>query len=210
VSPTVGPGDANVPSPPDPVGTELVRRFQRGDNDAFAALFERSWPSVHAVVRSTVRDPGEAEDLTQEVFARAFTGLRGYRDTGRPVEAYLVEIARNLLRDRWRRRQGRPLEVSADRSDVGEVVADIPAPDAVMEVAEGRLALSAALGRLPDQYRTVLHQRVVEGRSAEEVGALFGLNANALRQLQHRALRALRAEMGHAAPGADDATGGRP
>lgn len=177
--------------PRDPPDAVLVARFQAGDHDAFAEIFEREWPAIHGLLAASVRDRAEVEDLTQEVFTRAFTGLARYVDTGRPLTAYLAEIGRNLLRDRWRRQQTRPTMVS----NVPETASDRPSPDAVMETAEDRLRLVAALGRLPDQYRRVLHLRVVEGRSSAEVGAMFSINANALRQLQFRALQALRTQM---------------
>ena len=94
------------------VDDRLLRRAQRGDVAALEELCEREWRPVYGVVYQAVRDRHEAQDLTQEVFLRALKSLDRYQHTGAPFSAYLATIARNMVRDRWRRRQ--PVTVGLD------------------------------------------------------------------------------------------------
>src|SRR5918995_4029885 len=91
----------------------LVARAQRGEADAFAALYEAHAAGIERFLRRHLghRADGQAEDLTAEVFLRAFERLDRYVDRGLPFAAWLYRLARNLLIDHLRaapRRGGRP------------------------------------------------------------------------------------------------------
>ena len=151
---------------------------------------------VHHVITSSVRQPWESEELTQEVFARAMPHLIVSEDDDR-VRAYLAQTARNLLRDRWRHRQYVTLEQGVPDAAGAE-------PDPETRALEGadRAALIAALARLPEEQRQVLRLRLMEGLPAAEVAARMGRNADSIRQIQHRALIKLRQEyLGIVEPG---------
>ena len=149
---------------------------------------EQYWLPVYRVVYRSCRSRGEAEELTQEVFARALAAHEG----GLPSGAYLIQTARNLAVDRWRADQRRP-DVDALDDDM---VSDAPGPEAITEADEERRAILAALDALPDRYSEVLRLRLQEGKSPREVGALMNLTPNAVRQLQFRAVQALRGKLG--------------
>ena len=135
--------------------------------------------------------------MTQEVFLRALRRLPDTASDSESFRPYLVTVARNLLRDRWRReRRVGWAEADLDSLESGEM-----APEAAALAAEERSALVAGLARLPAAYQVVLRLRLLEGRSAAEAGKELGRSAEAVRQLQHRALTALRAEL------ADDVEG---
>lgn len=151
-------------------------------------MIRLEWPRIHRIVVAETGNRDDAEDLTQEAFARVLPRLDGFADGG-ALHAYLAQVARNLVRDRWRRR--RFVDPSAS---VLDGTADGPGPEALALAGLDRAALSAALGRLPAEYRRVLRLRLIEGRSSDQVGALLGRSAPAVRQLQHRALVRLRAE----------------
>ncbi len=151
------------------------------------STLRRNWSFVHRIVTSSVRQPWEAEELTQEVFARALPHLTGH-DEDR-VRAYLAQTARNLLRDRWRHRQYVTIE-----QGVPDGPGNDPDPEArALDVAD-RVQLVAALGRLPEDQRQVLRLRLVEGLPAVEVAVRMGRTADTIRQIQHRALIRLRRE----------------
>jgi len=137
------------------------------------------------------RDPAEAEDLTQEVFLRAIRALPEYTDRGVPYLAYLLRIAANLARDGWRAGAARVVPLA----DLPDIPATGPGPDGLAEADEERAALLRALDRLEPHHRTVLRLRILEGRSAGEVGVLTSRSAAAVRQMNVRALAALRAAM---------------
>ena len=84
---------------------QLLQRAQAGDRAAIEELFGREWRPIYGLIYRAVQNRSEAQDLTQEVFLRAFRSLDRYHDTGKPFHQYLTTIALNLLRDRWRTRK---------------------------------------------------------------------------------------------------------
>jgi RNA polymerase sigma-70 factor (ECF subfamily) len=171
-----------------PGRADLLSRAQHGDRAALELLCRQEWVTVYRVVAGCVSSRQEAEDLTQEVFLRALRHLEGYRSASGSFRPYLIAVARNLVRDRWRSQQrqaGGPYDpgVGQDQDE---------GPEAAMMAAEGRAELIAALAQLPFDYQRVLRLRLIEGQSAAEVAALLERTPEAVRQLQHRALAALR------------------
>lgn len=166
---------------------DLVKRATQGDHRAIEELFRREWPAVYRVLSLAVPDAAEAQDLTQEVFLRAFQRLDRYQPTGAPFRAYLHTIARNLVRERWRRLGMRlvPLEDALGLADPVRV--DECATDRVI-IEEVQRALQA----LPAEYQRVLRLRLLEGRSTADVAAAMNRSAGAVRVLQYRALAELR------------------
>jgi RNA polymerase sigma-70 factor, ECF subfamily len=170
---------------------ELLRAARDGDERALGELCQLCWRPVYRSLGRYISDPAEVEDMTQEVFLRALRSLPRFEDRGLPFTVYLLRIAANLARDRWRSLPARPV-----------VTADVPGGSApavaAEEVAvenERRRALVAALDRLSPDHRAVLRMRILEGRPAREVAALTHRNEPAVRQLQVRALAALRLEL---------------
>ncbi|HEY3955401.1 MAG TPA: sigma-70 family RNA polymerase sigma factor [Streptosporangiaceae bacterium] len=179
----------NGPLPAEPGDALLLRRARSGDQQALETLCRRYWRPVYRSLARYTSDSGEAEDLTQEVFLRALRALPRYTDRGLPYLAYLLRISANLARDRWRAGPARVVPVASipDRPAPG------PGPDGLAVASDRRAALLRALDRIAPDHRTVLRLRILEGRTATEVGAMTGRSAAAVRQLSVRALAALRA-----------------
>jgi RNA polymerase sigma-70 factor (ECF subfamily) len=182
----------------------LLSRARSGDQSALETLCRRTWRPVYRSFARYTRDPAEAEDLTQEVFLRALRALPHYSDRGVPYLAYLLRIAANLARDRWRAGPPRLVPVG----DLPDRPAPGPGPDGLAVQSDRRAALLRALDRLGPDQRTVLRLRILEGRSSAEVGALTNRSPAAVRQLSVRALAALRAALDDQ-PGAMSADLGR-
>jgi RNA polymerase sigma-70 factor, ECF subfamily len=182
-----------------PPARDLLSRARAGDSDALNELCQQNWLPVYRAVSRWASTSAEAEDLTQDVFVRAIQSIGSYRgvDPALGYRAYLLRISRNLAIDRWRQRQaagGPGFPVLSDAGLAQRPDAGSGPEDMVIGRDEcGRLL--AALDRLPDAYSDVLRQRVLLGRTAAEVGALTGQTANAVRQLQFRAMAALRREL---------------
>jgi RNA polymerase sigma-70 factor (ECF subfamily) len=183
-------GDAPVtdPDPPESDDSVLLKLARSGDQDAIEALCRRNWRPVYRSFTRYTRDPAEAEDLTQEVFVRALRALPRFTDKGVPYMAYLLGIAANLARDRWRAVPGQAVPVA----DVSGHPSRQPGPDALAIANDRRAALRTALDRIRPDQRTVLRLRILEGRTTREVAAITGRSPAAVRQLQVRALAALR------------------
>jgi RNA polymerase sigma-70 factor (ECF subfamily) len=177
---------------------DLLRRALAGDGDALNRLCRENWLPVYRSVARWAGTPAEAEDLTQDVFVRAIQSIGNYRgaDLGIPFRAYLLRISRNLAIDRWRARQAAG---AVTHQPIGEEnMPWLPDVGIGLEASvikrEEHARLLAALDRLPDAYSDVLRQRILCGLTAAEVAARTGQTANAVRQLQFRAMTALRRE----------------
>jgi RNA polymerase sigma-70 factor (ECF subfamily) len=186
---------------------DLLSRARAGDGDALNRLCKENWLIVYRSVARWAATPAEAEDLTQDVFVRAIQSIGSYRgaDLAVSYRAYLLRISRNLAIDRWRARHAAGTVTHQPISEE-----NMPRPPDVgtgLEAAvisrEEHSRLLAALDRLPDAYSDVLRQRILCGLTAAEVAARTGQTANAVRQLQFRAMTALRREFATDQDGGD-------
>ena len=191
-SPGQAPPAVAVRASPDADDSALLRRARAGDERALDELCRRNWKPVYRSFARLTRYPAEAEDLTQEVFLRALRSLPQFEDRGLPFTAYLLQIARNLARDRWRAGPARLVMTAEvpDRAGSG------PDPESLAVDGTRREALLSALDRLTPDHRAVLRLRILEGRTTREVAALTHRSQPAVRQLQVRALAALRTALG--------------
>jgi RNA polymerase sigma-70 factor (ECF subfamily) len=162
---------------------DLVALAQRGDRDAFAALYDRYLPRVHSYCYRMLGAREAAEDATTDVFMRALVALPACR--ARSFRAWLFGIAHHVIVDDWRRRR---LTVSL------ETVGDLPDPFSVEEAAVAvadwsRVVHVLALLSEDQQHVIALH---LSGLSAVEIGEALGKPRNAIDGIQHRALLRLR------------------
>ena len=169
---------------------DLIRGARAGRRDAAAELCRLHWPDVYRLAYGRLGNRAEAEDVTQETFLRLWRQLDRFE--GERLGPYLRTIALNLCRNRLRDAYRHP------RADfLQELQADPgPTPEERLLSGEREAELRAALGKLEPDQRRVLELRLVEGRSAFEAGDLLGRTPEAVRALQYRALRRLRAIVG--------------
>jgi RNA polymerase sigma-70 factor (ECF subfamily) len=177
-------------------GWDALVRARSGDRDALDQLCRENWLLVYRAVSRWATTQADAEDMTQDVFLRAIQSLTTFRaEPAVPYQAYLLRIARNLAIDRWRARQ--PGTTSYHELSEQRLRPDhrVVGPEAAVIGRDEHQRVLAAIDRLPDAYSDVLRQRIVLGLTAAEVGARTGQTANAIRQLQFRAMTALRREL---------------
>jgi RNA polymerase sigma-70 factor, ECF subfamily len=151
---------------------------------AFERLYEQHRGDVYRFVLRDVRNPADAEDVTQTAFLNAYRALK-HGDRPEKPRAWLFTIAQNVARRRFRSSASRPLEVSLD-PDLA-AAPEVESPTAA-EIGE-------ALGRLRPNYRSVLILREIGGLSYAEVAEHLGLSVAAVETLIFRARRALREEL---------------
>ena len=161
----------------------LVEAAQR-DPRRFAELYELHFHRVYAYVFRRVERREEAEDLTSEVFHHALAKIRHYEWRGVPFSAWLIRIAANAITDRWKK---------TSRESDDPVPDDLE--DAGAEDIEQCAALSQLVQGLPQDQRRVVELRFAEQKSIREIAQEMRRTEGAIKQLQFRALKKLRAQM---------------
>jgi RNA polymerase sigma-70 factor, ECF subfamily len=162
----------------------LVEAAQR-DPARFAELYENNFERVYAYIAWRVRNREETEDLTSEVFHRALASLPRFEWRGVPFAAWLIKIAANLIADRLK------LQHYANTFDPVEEHAAEPS----FEVVEGRAHLFRLVDQLPVDQRRVIIMRFAEEKSIRQIAQELGRTEGAVKQLQFRGLRNLRARL---------------
>ncbi|HMA75195.1 MAG TPA: RNA polymerase sigma factor [Xanthobacteraceae bacterium] len=177
---------------------ELVRMARQRDGAAFRVIMQRSNRRLYRIARAVVHDDSEAEDVVQEAYVRAFTSLADFRGDS-SLSTWLSRIVLNEALGRLRRR--RPtIDVTSieNRQPAQSTVIPFPLastqpdPERTMAQRQIQILLERAIDDLPDDFRTVLVARVVEGMSVEETADLFGLRPETVKTRLHRARRMLR------------------
>ena len=175
------PLDAMTPIP------DLIQRARNGDVAAFGEIYDTHVDSVYRYLLYRVREPSDAEDLTSEVFTRAFANIHRYRWQGKSFLAWLYTIARNAVTDR--RRRDRP---TVELDNAYGLAAEGPTAHDRAVLGEEVDALRGAVKHLTGEQQEVLVLRFIENMSSREVATILGKNEGAIRALQFRALGRLR------------------
>jgi RNA polymerase sigma-70 factor (ECF subfamily) len=164
--------------------SRAVARAKQGDSDAVRFLYMRYADNVYGYVRTIVRDHHDAEDVTQQVFAKLMTAISKYEPRGVPFVAWLLRMSHNVAVDAVRARRTTPVE---------EIFG---ADDASCEDAPERArSLHAAFAALPEDQRQVVVLRHVLGLSPVEIAEQLGRTHSSVYGLHHRGRRALCAEL---------------
>src|SRR5215831_18027919 len=161
--------------------------FRRGDDKAFERMYSRHVRDVYRYAAAMLDDASDAEDVTQTTFLNAYRSFNSGVRPERP-RSWLLAIAHNVCRQRFRQAQRRPYEVEFDeRVGDGQATAEATTPSVE--------DLRRALGQLPANQRTALVMRELEGGSYAEIAEVLGISVSALETLLFRARQALREQL---------------
>ncbi len=163
---------------------QAVERAQGGDSEGLHFLYVRFAADVQRYVASFVRDDYEAEDITQNVFAKLMTAIGKYERREVPFTAWILRVARNAALDYMRARRAIPSE-EVRIADNGKAETGI----------ERRRDLREALDSLPDDQREVLVLRHVVGLSPTEIANTLGKTESSVHGLHHRGRRTLQEKL---------------
>jgi len=152
---------------------------------AFERLYERYVREVYRYVLAMVRNPAEAEDVTQTTFLNAYRALQAGAKPHAPHN-WLIAIAHNTCRSSVRRSMRRPHEVPLGEAEIAAAEPDRSNVDDVLR----------AVGRLPFNQRSALAMRELEGRTYPEIAETLGVTVPAVEALIARARRTLRTQVG--------------
>jgi RNA polymerase sigma-70 factor, ECF subfamily len=169
---------------PDGLVYEAVARAKEGDMSALHFLYVRFADDVCTYVRSIVRDPHAAEDITQVVFTKLMKAIQKYERRDVPFAAWIIRVARNVALDHIRASRQIPLAEVRTSDEGGEQIG-----------FERALSLREALERLPAEQREVLVLRHVAGLSPGEIADRLGKTEASIHGLHHRGRGALRAAL---------------
>lgn len=181
---------------PGSIEQQVIERACRGDAEAFTSLYDDLAPRVLRFLNHQVADPDMAEELMQKTFLKLIEALPRFQVRGSiPFRAWVFRLARNTVIDEWR--MAHP---ALDLAAVGEPASDAPTPEQIIESNLQRDELMSAIDHLPrDQHDVILYRFFAE-LSPHEAAPLLHRSEGAVRVLQHRALRRLRAMLQGPAP----------
>ena len=192
-TPTLTPSSAAIDgSRPDAGAMESAERIMvtaalAGDDEAFETVIRTYSRRVYVVAYAILQDPSEAEDIVQDTFLKAHYQRSKLREPEK-FPAWLLTVTRNGARDRLRRR--RP---QADAETIDTLVDhSVATPGSAMEKEEHQAHLRRALATLPEEHRTALTLRYLEGLDYRAIETAMGLSNGALRGILGRALGTLR------------------
>jgi RNA polymerase sigma-70 factor, ECF subfamily len=176
----------------------LVRRVQRGDKGAFDALVLKYQHKLVKLVMRYVRNPAEAEDIAQEAFIKAYRALPQFRGDS-AFYTWLYRIAINTAKNAVVSRDRSPIEYNVDRNnidtdesyDMQGRMKDSETPEGLLLTDEIRSTVNAAIDALPEDLRTAIVLRELEGLSYEEIAASMACPVGTVRSRIFRAREAI-------------------
>lgn len=184
-----------------PADADLIAGALNRDEAAVRALIQRYNRRLYRVARSVVGNDAEAEDVLQDAYVHAFSALDGYRGEA-SLATWLTRIVVNEALQRLRRRKTRQFEAKApgDLQALAEVIpfplqVSLPDPEITMAQREICALVEQAIDALPQEFRTVLVARTIEGMSTEETANALGLKVETVKTRLHRARQMLRAAL---------------
>jgi len=204
-------GEQAPESPPPPAGASdedapLVDRARAGDAGAFEVLVRRHQRWVFTLALRMLGNTAEAEDMAQEIFLKAYRGLKGFKGASR-FSTWLHTIASHHCLNSLEARRRQPLahqhgsnragHSSHDPPPILDHLAD-PAPraDSLLEQADLARTVQAALAELTEDHRIVLVLRDIQGLSYDEIARTLGLELGTVRSRLHRARMEMRTRLG--------------
>jgi RNA polymerase sigma-70 factor (ECF subfamily) len=178
------------------IDQQLVQRAQRGDKRAFELLVEKYQRKLGRLLARFIRDPAEVEDVTQEAFIKAYRALPAFRgDSAFYTWLYRIGIntAKNYLMALGRRA---PTSTEVEAEDAegfedAEQLRDINTPESMLLSKEIATTVNATIEELPEELRTAIQLREIEGMSYEDIARIMDCPIGTVRSRIFRAREAI-------------------
>jgi len=176
---------------PLPNERQLVLQAQAGNSEAFGQLYDAYMERIYRFVYFRVEDQQTAEDITSQVFLKAWSNLDRFSFDRTPYLAWLYTIAHNAVIDHYRTRKVTAAldDVQLSQQDHAEVVEN------EIDLTAEMKSIKAALRMLTDDQQKVLTLKFIEGMSNNEIASQLGKREGAIRALQMRGLQALAKQL---------------
>ncbi|MFT0850696.1 RNA polymerase sigma factor RpoE [Achromobacter sp. F4_2707] len=182
------------------VDAALVARVQRGDKRAFDLLVLKYQRKIMRLLSRMIRDPGDIEDVTQEAFIKAYRALPQFRGDS-AFYTWLYRIAINTARNWQAANNRRPVTSSIIETGEGETfdeidnLTDISTPESVLASRQIAETVNAAMQSLPEDLRTAILLREIEGMSYEDIAESMGCPIGTVRSRIFRAREAIASQL---------------
>tara|TARA_R110002050_G_scaffold96679_1_gene200987 strand:+ start:132 stop:734 length:603 start_codon:yes stop_codon:yes gene_type:complete len=183
----------------------LIDRFKGGDQGAFEEMVGRYWDRIYAMVHQLLRNPQDAEEVTQDAFIRAHRGLENFRGDS-AFSTWLYQIATNLARNRywywWRRKRDKSISFDQPIGDdstttLAEVfVGDVETPEDAAVTQELIDRIAGGMEKLTPKHREILILRNVKNLSYEEIAEILKISVGTVKSRIARARESLRSKLG--------------
>lgn len=179
---------------------DLVKRVQRGDKTAFNVLVLRYQHRVLKLVSRFARDSAEAEDIAQEAFIKAYRALASFRGDS-AFYTWLYRIAINTAKNAIVSNRRRPVDFDLDLQDPEQFerqsrLKEVDTPEGMLLSEEIRGTVAKAIEQLPEDLRTAIMLRELEGLSYEEIAEVMECPVGTVRSRIFRAREAIDRKLG--------------
>jgi RNA polymerase sigma-70 factor (ECF subfamily) len=176
-----------------PLDSNVIKRAQRGDSDAFADLFHAHKARIYSVCLRMTNNSAEAEDLTQDAFLQVFRKIATFRGDS-AFSTWLHRIAVNTVLMHFRKKS--LSQVSLDEpysnSDGAKIRREYGTKDSRLAGCVDRVALAAAIKELPHGYKTIFLLHEVEGYEHQEIAEMLGCSIGNSKSQLHKAKLRIR------------------
>ena len=177
------------------IDQQLIERIQRGDKNAFNLLVRKYQHKVVSLVSRYVNNPGDIPDVAQEAFIKAYRAIPDFRGES-AFYTWLYRIAVNTAKNYIVAQGRRPPDIDVDSQDAetydgAESLHEVANPENLMLSDEIRAEVASALASLPEDLRTAITLREIEGLSYEEIAEVMECPVGTVRSRIFRAREAI-------------------
>ena len=185
----------------EPTDAQLVRRVQKGDKGAFDLLVLKYQHKIVNLVMRYVRDPDQAMDIAQEAFLKAYRALPRFRGDS-AFYTWLYRIAVNTAKNHLAAQRRRPMDVELDLQDSEQYdlhakLKETDTPEGITLSQELNETVQRAIQALPDDLRTAIILREIDGMSYEEIAQTMECPVGTVRSRIFRARDAIGKKIGN-------------
>lgn len=159
---------------------------QREPTDFMEAICAETWKELYRFIYYKVQNKEEAQDITQETYAKAISYLRRKENNIIDYGSYLRAIAVNIIRDQWRAKSRK-----GDWIDIDEISTEEVATGDFSDYINERTLIEETLSKLTTEQQTVIKLRLLKGYTVAETAKLMNKKQGTIRVMQYRAIKAL-------------------